>query len=67
VYERLYKLIKEDWMTKDLLLKSDKKGLLKFRGFYGKYQVKVTKPDGKTCVLTIHLKENADNHWEFSL
>jgi GH35 family endo-1,4-beta-xylanase len=67
VYERLYKLIKEDWMTKNLILKSDKKGLLKFRGFYGKYQIKVTKPDGKSCVLTVHLKENADNHWVFSL
>jgi endo-1,4-beta-xylanase len=67
VYERLFKLIKEDWMTKNLILKSNKKGQLQFRGFYGNYQVKVIKADGKTCVLTIHLKENADNHWEFRL
>ena len=67
VYERLIKLIKEDWMTKNVILKSDKKGFAKFRGFYGKYQVKVIKPDGKTCVLNIHLKEDDDNHWEFRL
>ena len=67
VYNRLMKLIKEDWMTKNVILTSDKKGFVEFRGFYGKYRLKITKPDGTTCVLSIHLKEEADNHWEFQL
>jgi len=67
VYDRLMKLIKEDWMTKNVTLKSDKKGFVEFRGFYGKYRVKITKPDGTTCVLNVHLKKEADNHWKFNL
>lgn len=67
VYNRLMKLIKEDWMTKNLALTSDKKGLVNFRGFYGKYQVKITKPDGSSQLMDLHLKEKADNQWEFKL
>jgi endo-1,4-beta-xylanase len=67
VYDRLMKLIKEDWMTKNVALKSDKKGSVKFRGFYGKYQIKITKTDHTTRILNIHLKEGEDNHWEFKL
>jgi endo-1,4-beta-xylanase len=67
VYNRLMKLIKEDWMTKNVMLKSDKKGFIKFRGFYGKYQVKIGMPDGSTKVFDLHLKEKADNQWEFTL
>jgi endo-1,4-beta-xylanase len=67
VYNRLIKLIKEDWMTKNLRLKTDKKGYVNFRGFYGKYQVKVTKPDGSSRTFDFHLKEKADNQWEFTL
>jgi GH35 family endo-1,4-beta-xylanase len=67
VYNRLMKLIKEDWMTKNVLLKSDKRGVIKFRGFYGKYQVKIGMPDGSTKVFDLHLKEKADNQWEFKL
>jgi len=67
VYNRLMKLIKEDWMTKNVILQTDKKGYVKFRGFYGKYQVKITKPDGSSQVFNIHLTEKADNQWEFKL
>jgi GH35 family endo-1,4-beta-xylanase len=67
VYNRLMKLIKEDWMTKNLILASDKKGLVNFRGFYGKYQVKITKPDGSIQVMDVHLKEKGENKWEVRL
>lgn len=67
VYNRLLKLIKEDWMTKNVILKSDKKGFIKFRGFYGKYQVKITMPDGSTKVQDLHLKEKGYNQWEIKL
>jgi GH35 family endo-1,4-beta-xylanase len=67
VYSRLHKLIKEDWMTKNLIRSSDKNGQVNFRGFYGKYQVKVTQPDGSTKVFDAHLAEKANNRWEFKL
>jgi endo-1,4-beta-xylanase len=67
VYIRLMKLIKEDWMTKNVMLESDKKGFIEFRGFYGKYQVKIGMPDGSTRVFDLHLKEKAENQWEFKL
>jgi endo-1,4-beta-xylanase len=67
VYSRLLKLIKEDWMTKNLRLESDKNGLVYFRGFYGKYELKITLPDGRSKVFKTHLAENDSNHWELAL
>lgn len=61
VYTRLSKLITQDWMTKKLALSTDKKGEVNFRGFYGKYQVVVTKPDGSKQTLDFHLKEKGAN------
>jgi len=67
VYNRLLKLIKSDWMTKDKKLTTDKKGQTKFRGFYGNYEVKVAKPGGAMQTFSIHLKENERNQWMFKL
>ena len=54
-------------MTKNLIQLSDKNGQVNFRGFYGKYQIKVTSPDGRTKVFDTHLAEQKDNRWEFIL
>jgi len=67
VYIRLMKLIKEDWMTKNVNLATDKKGVASFRGFYGKYQIKITGSDGSSQIFEIHLGEKAENSWEFKL
>lgn len=67
VYNTLMKLIKQDWMTKNLILKTDAQGKFGFRGFYGKYQVKITKPDGSTQVFEKHLAEKTLNQWEIKL
>ncbi len=67
VYTRLHKLIKEDWMTKNLEMASDKKGHVNFRGFFGNYQITITKPDGSVQVIEKHLKENENNRWEIVL
>jgi len=61
VYTRLEKLIRHDWMTKNRQLKSDKNGQVAFRGFFGKYRIQVTKPDGTTQEFEMHLAENQDN------
>jgi GH35 family endo-1,4-beta-xylanase len=63
VYTRLHKLIKDEWMTKNLLLKPDKNGQISFRGFYGSYQIKITKPDGSSIIIDRRLTENKDNQW----
>ncbi len=67
VYNRLMKLIKEEWMTKDLNLKTDKNGQVSFRGFYGTYQVVATRRDGTSQTLDIHLKDSETNYWKFAL
>lgn len=63
VYTRLLKLIKEDWMTNNLALSTDKKGQINFRGFYGNYEVAVTSPSGEKKIFKLHLKENGQQEW----
>ena len=67
VYTQLLKLIKQDWMTKNVKLTTDKKGQASFRGFFGNYQVTVTQPDGSKKTLDIHLAEKSQNQWKFNL
>ena len=67
VYSRLMKLIKEDWMTKNIQVKTDKNGQAVFRGFFGNYNIVVTKPDGSKQTIEVHLAENGTNFWKFEL
>ncbi|MBC7828316.1 MAG: endo-1,4-beta-xylanase [Chitinophagaceae bacterium] len=67
VYTRLKKLIKEEWMTKNVRLSSTNNGELSFRGFFGSYQVVVTKTDGSVSTFSIHLKDKNANTWNFKL
>lgn len=67
VYSRLMKLIKEDWMTKNIQVKTDKNGQAAFRGFFGNYNIVVTKPDGSKQTIEVHLAENGTNFWKFEL
>lgn len=67
VYSRLKKLIKQDWMTKDVHLTTNRKGKVDFRGFYGNYEVSVKKPDGSKQTFTVHLSEKDANDWRFVL
>ncbi|WP_373494389.1 endo-1,4-beta-xylanase [Aquiflexum sp.] len=64
VYNRLKKLIKEDWMTKNLQLVTDPKGQVEFKGFFGKYQVILTDSKGSKSTKEIHLKEGEVNQFE---
>ena len=67
VYTTLMKLIKEDWMTKNVRLQTGKTGTVAFRGFYGHYELLITRPDGTQQTKTAHLLEKADNEWIFTL
>jgi endo-1,4-beta-xylanase len=67
VYNRLLKLIKEDWMTKNVKLTTDKTGKVSFHGFFGNYMVMITKPDGTKQTLDIHVSDMETNQWKFNL
>jgi endo-1,4-beta-xylanase len=67
VYNTLLRLIKQDWMTKNLILSTDKNGMANFRGFYGEYEIVITKPDGSKQTFRKHLEEKANNQWKLIL
>ncbi len=67
VYHRLHKLIKEDWMTKNLQQKTRKDGKVAFRGFFGQYKVAAHTPDGRRQEFKFHLKKGGTNVWTFQL
>ncbi len=67
VYHRLQKLIRGEWMTRNLALKTDRKGEVAFRGFFGNYEVTVAKPDGSKQQFRLHLAENTPASWAFIL
>ncbi len=52
-YQVLDKLINDEWKTK-ASLKSNREGKANFRGFYGRYEIKIIS-DGKTQVCEINL------------
>ena len=57
-YNVLKKLIKEDWRT-EKSLKTDAKGRATFRGFYGRYELTITTPDGRQMrIKNLHLKRS---------
>jgi endo-1,4-beta-xylanase len=67
VYNVLLKLIKHDWMTRNLKLQADPQGRASFRGFYGQYDVVVTMPDGTKHKARKHLQEKGSNQWSIPL
>jgi len=65
-YNALKKLIHADWHT-EKEGKTDEYGNMKFRGFYGKYKIKATEPDGTTKTVTIHLKKGGEKDFRMCL
>lgn len=55
----LNKLINDEWKTR-IAVKSEKNGVLKFRGFKGKYRVTYTDASGKKQVSNFHLGKDGD-------
>ncbi len=66
VYNRLRKLIHEEWNT-NLSITTDKEGMVKFRGFYGKYNIIFKTDSGKMKTFEIHLRADEENKWIFRL
>jgi GH35 family endo-1,4-beta-xylanase len=65
-YNRLDKLINEEWKT-NLSIKTNNEGKVLFRGFYGKYDVAIKTEEGKLQTFEIHLIGNEENKWVFTI
>ena len=66
VYNRLNKLIHEEWNT-SISGSLNSNGELAFRGFYGSYEITLQTADGKVRIFKVHLSKNEENNWEFNL
>jgi GH35 family endo-1,4-beta-xylanase len=62
-YEVLKKLITEEWRTRDMQLRTDRNGTIRFRGFHGKYRLVATSPDGTSKRHEIHLTREGATEW----
>jgi len=60
VYTALQHLIHEEWHT-SLTVTADRKGAVRWRGFYGNYRVTVVK-DGRQIENTLHLAKDSRNN-----
>lgn len=66
VYNRLKKLIHEEWET-NLSTPLNRKGELEFRGFFGNYDIVLHTADGKVRTFTVHLSREEENRWVFTV
>jgi GH35 family endo-1,4-beta-xylanase len=66
VYDMLYKLFHEEWRT-NITATTDNKGHADFRGFYGKYDIKLITEEGKVKIFPIHVRNNEGNSWVFTV
>lgn len=48
VYQAVYDLIKTQWMTPSISVTTGPTGETEFRGFHGRYRVRLTRPEGRT-------------------
>jgi GH35 family endo-1,4-beta-xylanase len=65
VYTRLKDLIHQQWQT-NLTARTDEKGQVTFRGFYGSYDITVTADHREPHKYQIALKKGGQSQWEFS-
>ena len=66
VYERLHRLIHEEWKTKAQAVTGDD-GTARFRGFFGRYDIEVTLPSGAKWTLQVHVQRDEANNRTFTL
>ena len=64
-WNRLKRLIKEEWTTRQSGT-TDAKGAYRFRGFFGQYDVRVMDANGQRS-FTAHLQKGETNDWSFTL
>lgn len=65
IFTRLKKLIKQQWMTRKLSVRTDEDGKVRFRGFHGNYRIGLRTEQGREQVFRLHLTKGGDNRWQF--
>jgi len=66
VYNRLKRLIHEEWKTK-INTGTDNEGAVKFRGFFGEYVVDLKTKEGRIYSYNLHLRKDEANKWVFTV
>jgi GH35 family endo-1,4-beta-xylanase len=66
VYNRLLKLIHDEWKTK-IETMTDVNGGIKFKGFYGKYDIVLETESGRSYLFDIHIRKDEENKWVFTV
>ena len=66
VYDRLKKMIHQEWKT-TLAARTDADGRLSFRGFFGRYDVELKTADGKVHNFTVHLTRDGKKEFVFEI
>ena len=66
VYERLQRLIHEEWKT-SLTAATDGDGAISFRGFCGRYELRLAGPSGAARRLAVHVRRDEGNCRTFTL
>jgi endo-1,4-beta-xylanase len=66
VYHMLDTLINRTWKTRTAI-PVDRDGALRFRGFYGRYELRLTGPDGRLRIFPVHVRRDEENQWVFDL
>jgi GH35 family endo-1,4-beta-xylanase len=64
-WTRLKKLIQEEWHTRQSA-STDANGVHRFRGFFGRYEVRVTEA-GQQRTFHAHLAKGQPNNWSFTV
>lgn len=67
VFQRLKHMVKEEWMTQNVVAKTDEDGKIELRGFYGKYELTLKTQAGRFHTYEIHLAKDEANEWQFSV
>ena len=61
----LDKLINQTWKT-SISANTGNQGTVSFRGFFGEYDIVVSKPDGNIEVFPVHVSKKEENKWVFT-
>ena len=67
IYTGVHKLIREEWMTRNLSLQADMDGRAAFRGFLGKYRLHVKAPSGKETDFDFQLGRGGEKNLRFQI
>ncbi len=67
IYSRVHKLIRQEWMTRNLSLQADMDGRAAFRGFLGKYRLHVKAPSGKETDFDFQLGRGGEKNLRFQI